>query len=237
VKLLVTRPEPDGERTAATLRARGHQVLLAPLSRIAFLTPELGAGPWAAVLITSANAARAIERHPQREALAGLPVVAVGEASAAAARAAGFTDVAAAEGDAQRLAGRVAAQYAGAKRPLLYLAGADRVGDLVGDLAGMAVAVDMAVVYRAAIEASLPAAVVAALERGRVDGVLHFSRRSAAAFLQAVARAGLTAEGLMPAQICLSSRIAAVLVEAGAAKVQVSPHPDEESLLRLIDLA
>ena len=31
MRLLVTRPEPDGERTAEKLRARGCEVLLAPL--------------------------------------------------------------------------------------------------------------------------------------------------------------------------------------------------------------
>jgi uroporphyrinogen-III synthase len=31
---LVTRPQPEAERTAARLRARGHEVLLLPLLRI-----------------------------------------------------------------------------------------------------------------------------------------------------------------------------------------------------------
>ena len=31
MRLLVTRPEPDATRTAETLRARGHDVLVAPL--------------------------------------------------------------------------------------------------------------------------------------------------------------------------------------------------------------
>ena len=31
MRILVTRPLPDGERTAAALRARGHDVLLVPL--------------------------------------------------------------------------------------------------------------------------------------------------------------------------------------------------------------
>ena len=34
MRLLVTRPEPDNERTAAALRAQGHEVVLAPLLRI-----------------------------------------------------------------------------------------------------------------------------------------------------------------------------------------------------------
>ena len=59
MRLLVTRPEPDGERTAQALRARGHAVVLAPLLRmetIAFVLPEQA---FSAVVLTSANAARA----------------------------------------------------------------------------------------------------------------------------------------------------------------------------------
>src|SRR4051794_34173977 len=36
-RLLVARPEPDGARTAAALRAGGHEVVLAPLLRIELL--------------------------------------------------------------------------------------------------------------------------------------------------------------------------------------------------------
>src|SRR5262249_52963887 len=73
LRLLVTRPEPDGERTAAALRARGHEVLLAPLLRvepIGFALPDEAFG---GVVMTSANAARAIAGHSRRAALASLP--------------------------------------------------------------------------------------------------------------------------------------------------------------------
>ena len=44
MRLLVTRPEPDNERTAAALRAQGHEVMLAPLLRIeAVPDADLGA--------------------------------------------------------------------------------------------------------------------------------------------------------------------------------------------------
>src|SRR5215475_4173826 len=63
VRLLVTRPHEDGERTAAALRARGHVAMLAPLLRIEPVAGELGPGPFAAVLTTSINAVRAIAAH------------------------------------------------------------------------------------------------------------------------------------------------------------------------------
>ena len=64
MRLLVTRPEPDAECTAAALRARGHIVLVAPLLRIETMeNAEIGPGPFAAILVTSANAAPAIVAH------------------------------------------------------------------------------------------------------------------------------------------------------------------------------
>jgi len=67
MRLLVTRPEPDNARTAAALRAKGHEVVLAPLLHIeAVADADLGEPPWAAILLTSANGARAVAEHPRR---------------------------------------------------------------------------------------------------------------------------------------------------------------------------
>ena len=72
MRLLLTRPQHDGERTAARLRARGHEVTLAPLLRIDAVDVELPGEPLSAVVMTSANAARVIARHPRRERLIAL---------------------------------------------------------------------------------------------------------------------------------------------------------------------
>jgi len=74
VRVLVTRPEPDGERTAQKLRARGCDVLLAPVLQIKLIKEaDLGAGSWDAVALTSANAAEALKQHPRRRELVALP--------------------------------------------------------------------------------------------------------------------------------------------------------------------
>ncbi len=233
MRLLVTRPEPDGERTAAELRARGHEVLLAPMLRVeAIPDAELGAGPWAGVLITSANGARAVAAHPRFGEIAGLPVVAVGRASAEAAREAGFAQAISAEGDGRDLVRAVAARFVGKPAPLLYLAGEDRARDLVGELGGFGIAVHPVVVYRTVKATGFPAPVRAALEAGQVDGVLHFSRRSVENYVDC-ARGALD-RALAPVHYCLSARAAEPLKAAGAATIQVAPHPDEAALLALI---
>ena len=191
MRLLITRPEPDGERNAAVLRARGHQVLVAPLSRIVPVAAELGPGPWAALLISSANAVRALEIHPRRQELMGLPVFAVGGGSAAAAREAGFANVTSADGTGADLAGLAASRFSGTDRPLLYLAGADRAVDLAGLLGAAAIPVEMHVVYQAVALTELPPAAAEALRLRALDGVLHFSRRGASVFLETATRAEL----------------------------------------------
>ncbi len=233
MRLLVTRPEPDGERSAAALRERGHDVMLAPLLRIEPIPDaDLGAGPWAAILITSANGARAAAAHPRRQELLALPVMAVGRSSAEAARAAGFTDVASAEGDGRDLVRRVAARFVGRPAPLLYLAGQDRARDLVGELGAFGIAVRIAVVYRAVKAASLPADARAALLAGTIDAVVHFSRRSVEAYLDC--GRDLLAEALAPAHYCLSARAAEPLRAAGAAEIRIAARPDEAALLDLV---
>ena len=60
MRLVVTRPQADGERTAAALRACSHEVLLAPLMRVEPVEIDLS-GTWGAVIVTSANAPLAIQ--------------------------------------------------------------------------------------------------------------------------------------------------------------------------------
>src|ERR1700686_5410630 len=102
--VLVTRPHPDGESTAAGLRARGFEVLLAPMLRfepVAFRDDE--DARYGAIIVTSANALRGLEPHLKDSRLLKLPLFAVGEHTAAAARSAGFENVIAADGDATGL--------------------------------------------------------------------------------------------------------------------------------------
>ncbi len=231
VRLLVTRPDPDGAETAAALRALGHEVLRQPLLRIEpVANAELGSGPWGAVVMTSANAAVAIASHPCRDRLIRLPAFVVGRRTAAAARAAGFAEVRSADGDVAGLAAVVAGAMSDPTLPVLYLAGEDRVGDLEGRLAAQGLSVRTAVVYRAVMEARLDAAICAALAQGRIDGVLHYSRRSAEAFVAAAEAAGLSAAARRCRHLCISPAVAATLTAAGAKQVVAAERPNQQSL-------
>ncbi|HEX3163939.1 MAG TPA: uroporphyrinogen-III synthase, partial [Pseudolabrys sp.] len=92
MRVVVTRPEPAGKRTATALRALGHEVLVAPLMTVQSVPADLS-GHWGSVVITSANAPGAIAENAAKTTLIHLPLFAVGERSAAAAKEAGFTNV------------------------------------------------------------------------------------------------------------------------------------------------
>lgn len=234
MRLLVTRPDPDAERTAAALRALGHDVLNAPLLNIEPVeAADLDPARYAAVVITSANAPRAIAHHPHRTALAALQVFAVGRHTADAAVAVGFTDVVSAEGDVEELS-RLIATRCPRGASLLYLAGEDRTGDLAADLAREGIDVQTVVVYRVVPVSAFPPPLVDALKHDALDGVVHYSRRTAVTYLRCAQAAGLLIPALAPIQCCLSRKVADPLIIAGANRVEFPRLPTETALLDIV---
>ena len=234
VRLLLTRPQPDAARTAVALRALGHEPIVAPLIGIEIVSEvDPDGGPWAAILLTSANALWGIAGFAWRDDWRDLPIFAVGDRTAQAVRDAGFTAVTSAGGNVNDLAALVAAHLNPPAR-LLYLTGEDRSGDLAGALRARGFVVDMVVVYRAMVAETLPAQAATALTSG-IDGVLHYSRRSAEAFVAAAQRAGLQEAALQkPTHFCLSAQVAEPLAQAGAADIRIAPRPVEADLIGLI---
>jgi uroporphyrinogen-III synthase len=81
---------------------------------------------------------------------------------------------------------------------------------------------------------ALPDAAAQALAAGEIDGVLHFSRRSAEAYLACCRRAGLAQAALAPRQYCLAVQVAEPLAAAGAAQIRIAERPEEPGLLELL---
>lgn len=236
MRLLVTRPEHDAARTARELEVRGHTVVLAPLMRIETIDADLD-GEWGAVLMTSANAAHALAAHRHAAMLRDRPVFTVGDRTADAAREAGFTEVASADGALADLARLVSERCAGGRTLLLYAAGEDRAGDLSSTLGAHGIAVRTIAVYRAHAQKTLPATVTDLLRRGDFDGVLHYSRRSSETFLRLSEQALLLNAALSLVHYCLSAEVAAPLEGKGARRVEIAAAPNETSLFGLLGTA
>lgn len=246
--VLVTRPSPDSGRTADALRARGFTVLLAPMLRFepvplpadfgqetAVASDDETARKIGALIATSANALRAVAPQLENSPLKRLPLFVVGAQTAAAAREAGFAKVISADGDAADLrelvAGGVKKRTFRKRDTLLYLAGEEISRDLASELAVRDFHVVTQTVYRMTPVTTFPRDVCEAFATHGIEAVLHYSRRSAAAFVAAARSGGVEISALAVPQCCMSAAVADVLREAGAAQVSVAARPDENELL------
>jgi len=230
MRIVVTRPRVDGERTATALRARGHEVLVTPLMRIEPIAANFE-GEWSGTIVTSANAANAIRENSSGNALIKLPLFAVGRRSAEAARESGFEDVLSADGGVRDLLQLIRIRRPDRNAPLLYLAGEDRAADLVGALSTRGIAAEMRVVYRA-VALPFPPTLRDALEAGIIDAVMHFSRRAADSYVAGAKMAGVVAPALAVRHFCLSSQVAEPL--ADASRIDIASRPDEAALIELL---
>ena len=119
-RVVVLRPQPGADATVAKARALGLEAVAIPLFEIDPVEWEApDAGSFDGLLLTSANAVR-FGGEGLAE-LRGLKVYAVGEATAEAARAAGFDVTATGDAGADRLLGSIEQDLR-----LLHLCGADR---------------------------------------------------------------------------------------------------------------
>ena len=233
MRVLVMRPVPDAARTAARLVELGHQVLLSPLLSIEPVAiDKVPAGPFAALAATSANASRIAGAMVELDALRAVTLYAVGDRTAEVAREAGFAAVVVADGDAKALAQLLTKRLASGAR-VLHLAGEERVQELGALLAQAGMRVEVLVLYRARAASELAAEAAAALASGRLDAVLHYSPRSAAAFVALVERQGFVNTAQRVRHYCLSDVVAAPLAAIGVA-ASVAKKPNEAELLALL---
>lgn len=232
MRLLVTRPAENAEPLIRRLAGAGHEVVASPLMEI----HPLGGAPLdlagvQAILVTSRNGVRALAAATRRR---DLPVLAVGAASAAAAREAGFGNVASAEGDVAALArlARVTRKPEGGT--LLHVAGSATAGDLAGLLAGYRLS--RAVLYEAKPALHLPEGARTFLEKGAPGGVLLYSPRSATLFAALTKEAGLAAAAGPLTAYCLSAAVAAAARRLPFGRIVAAAAPNEAALLGLIAL-
>lgn len=216
-RVWVTRAEPGAARTADRLTALGFTPIVAPLLTLAPLPGALDAAPdpaaVAVLALTSPNGVEAFA--PLIPRFRHHPVFAVGDATAEAARAAGFADVRSAAGDIHALARLIAAEAPAG--PLLAPGAREPAGDLPALLPGRPV--QRLPVY-AAFETHAPAP-------GAFDAVMLHSPRAAralAAGLRRPAAAGRVA-------ICISEAAAAPLRPFDFAEIRIAAAPDERAML------
>ncbi len=213
MRLIVLRPQPGADTTAARARAAGLDPVVVPLFAVepcAWIPPDDALD---AIVFTSANAVR--HAGGGLVAHATVPVWAVGAATADAARVAGLTVAHIGAGDADALA---AALVAAGLRRVLWLCGEDR-----RPFAAPGVDIAARVVY-ASRTVTAPAGLTDAIARPAA-AMLH-SARAARRLAELVDDRGGTA------LIAISAR-AAVAAGPGWRAVRVAARPSDDAMLEL----
>ncbi|MBL8790258.1 MAG: uroporphyrinogen-III synthase [Rhizobiales bacterium] len=227
MRLILTRPEKDARPLAEKLQALGHEAIILPLLEI---VPRRGvvipAAQYQAVCITSANG---LANASLLDGLKHTRLLCVGPQSAAAARAAGFTDVTAAGGDVAGLTAFIAGHLKPSDGPLLYLSGAATSGDLEGRLQREGFPVTRVISYDAV--STTPQDLAHAVTTA--SAVLLYSPRTARLWVEQIERSSLAHHMLGMTHLCLSQAVAAVLPDAWPRRV--AAVPEEAAMLAALE--
>ena len=228
--VLITRPEPGASETAARVAALGLLPVVAPLLQIHTLPGAWPpSGQVQAIVVTSGNAIGALPASHRH-----LLLLAVGQATARRARAAGFEQVESADGDASALADlaeRVCQKHRG---PLLLATGRRQGNSLAEELRGRGFAAVRRVVYSADPVALLPATARSALRSGALRAALFFSAETARAGVRLIEAAALL-DAVRSVDAVAIGKPAAVALEALPwRRVRVAVRPDQDAMLALL---
>ena len=192
MRVLITRPAADATELSAALRMHGHEVLFDPL-----LTTSEEPGSAAAlerslpgvqaVVFTSPNGVRAFAAASRRR---NIPVIALGDATMAAARAARFGEIESVDGDAEALTSLVVGRLNPLGGALLVVTGAEVGRDLARVLGTAGFSVRRVALYRAEPAQAFSSKVVAGFKSGTIDAAVFFSPGTATVFARLIAASG-----------------------------------------------
>lgn len=233
MQVFITRPAADGQDLADKLRALpGAEPVLTPLLEIIGRPgPAISLESAQALAFTSANGVRAFAaRQPDRE----IPVLAVGPASAEAARKAGFSDIREAAGDVAALADLIIRTCKPSGGVIHHMGGAALAGDLAGALSAEGFTVERHVLYEARKATALPGPIRTALERAEPSIVCAYSPRTARTLRDLVSAGGLTAQARALTLIALSPAVAEAIHPLQVGAVEVARVPQSEDILALV---
>lgn len=223
-RIWITRASPGAEATAERVRALDFEPVIAPVLEVRELPVTIDLTGVGALAFTSANAVRVFAA---RAVTRNLPVFAVGAATAAAAKAAGFPNIVSADGDVDDLARTIRARAKSIEGVVLHPAAAEPAGDLIGALTKDGVEARAVTIYET-VPADVPAAVLNALSE--IDGVIVHSPKAGRQLAEILR--GRPAPNLIA--YCLSPQVCATLTMLDLGRVATAPLPTEDALLSLL---
>ena len=234
-RLLLTRPHEDSVALADVLARHGVSALIEPMMTIRFDgEARLDLSGVQAVLLTSANGARALAAATSDRAARRVPVLAVGCATAQAARDAGFHNVSAADGGVDALAALAAARLRPDAGRLVHVAGRVSTGDLAARLSAAGFEAERVALYDAAAARALSPPARRALAAQTLAGVALFSPRTARLFAKLLRESGLETTARALTAFCLSQAVAVAVETLSWKRVCVAARPRQEALVACV---
>jgi uroporphyrinogen-III synthase len=233
MRALVTRPRAEAAELATLLAERGVEAVIEPLIEIAESSVDLPdlAGVQA-ILCTSANGVHALARATAER---GLPLFAVGDRTAARARADGFRRVLSAGGDVEDLAFLVRQRLRPQGGRLLHVAGSAVAGDLAAALSAEGFSVERAVLYEAQAATALTPTTAKLIADGGFDFALFFSPRTAATFARLVEEAEVGGGLHETVAISISAAADAMLADLPFRDRDIAGAPTQAALIETLD--
>ena len=223
--VLVTRAASEAAATAERVAALGFVPVLAPLFRVRRFSPSVPEDVQA-FLVTSGNAVSGL---PLRR----VPVMAVGDVTAARARAHGFADVRSAGRDAAALAALVADTLDPGAGAVLLASGRGQGAAIAADLAERGFRVVRRVFYAAVPVSGFPPAAERALADGALAAAIFLSAETAAAFVRLLPPA-LTASLQQVRALAIGKPAADALKPLPWREIRLAAAPTLDDVLALL---
>lgn len=238
MRVLVTRPEPDGLKLKGLLEERGHKADVEPLLSVRFLpfeTEDLDGVT--TIVATSRNALRAVKGRIGAEHLRALTIYAIGGATAEEARRMGFGTVVKGTGTAEALIQLIASTLDPMEEMLLHLRGDKVAVDLRGELEALGFRLAEAVVYQMRAAESLSIETREGLSDGEIEAVMLMSAQTAHIYVRLIQKHRLQGVCREVQHLCLSEAVAERLSPLGQISIEIAEAPTVEEMLALADFA
>jgi len=232
LRVVITRAENEAIGLAQAVAGIGCEPLVAPMLDINLFEEPIDLSPYQGVLITSANAVRALEKATEDR---DIPIYCVGPQSRQVAEKLGFTNVKNSFGGQKNMPVFLKRETSPAKGPLLFLHGGNVTGNPIQDLAKMGFRTVGKRVYAAGPVGNLPDDVRAEFEKDEIPEIVtFFSIRTFKMFREVMQNEGLTAKLRGASAVCISPAVADFVREVRWKKVYAAEDMSAQSVVNKI---
>lgn len=230
-RVLLTRPLVDASPLAKVLEQKGIQSYVYPLFQLRFL-PLLPLENPRAVIITSKNALRALEKH---DTLKELPLYAIGDQTAQLAKDMGFLHVFNASGTSQDLIKLILNTARPSKGILWHLSGEIIHENIVDILKAHGLKAERRIVYYTEEVDILPLSLQTYLKNQEISHVIFFSPHTVALFVKVLKKYALEKSACQMCALCLSKNIFIKASTLEWKEKWISLKPTAKSLMEYFD--